>query len=394
MDGPLPGSRLLAENPQGPPVAAPDQVRAAQALGSPPPDGTWAAVMAPGAAPSLLSSWLSALSTLTGHAPTSPAGARALAGAAGVAWAVILRPDGAAVSASVGAPDSHRATRLGLGWPLPEDRTPVRLALAEAAGVPEGQPWQVVVAARGTLALAVTPPLADAAELGELGLIAEFLAADAERSRTTREGRQRTMLEERMRVASLIHDGVTQQVSGVVIQLQLLELTAHDPERFREALRAAREATQSALEELRASLYELAPRLPEWDDLVAGLRSYAEDYSAQWGIGVTVDAGPDLPAVDPETMMLAFSVVQECLTNVRKHAEADAVVIGVQHDGAQLVLRVQDDGVGFPDRTAPASKGQAMGLRLLQARVHQAGGTMRVSSAPDHGSSITVTLPL
>jgi signal transduction histidine kinase len=185
---------------------------------------------------------------------------------------------------------------------------------------------------------------------------------------------------------------VTQQVSTVVIQLQLLELLLNDPVRLKETLVAARQSTQASLEELRSSVYELGPRLTDWDDLIGGLRSFAGDYSAQWGIDVEVKVDGAPRTVDGETTMLAYSVVQEGLSNVRKHAEADSVALEVQFGAAELKLGVKDDGAGFP---VEAEGGRAdSGLRLLRDRVQAAGGTLRVVSGPGTGTSLLVTLPL
>lgn len=408
MEGPEPGSVLLGENPRDDLADPAAGARALQMLGSSPPPGTWAAVMAvsaggpagiPAGGPppaqgtgAVLAAWMEAVARHTRHSPLSARGAQVLAGCLGAEHVLILRPERDGLAVAAAGPDGHRQGRAGLAWPLPTDREALFRELDVLAGRRAAGTWQVLVAERGELAVAVSPP---SAEHDALVLITNFLAAEAERGRTTREGRQRSLLEERMRIAGLIHDGVTQQVSSVVIQLQLLELAAQEPEKVKEAARAAREGTQVALEELRASLFELAPRLPEWEDLVSGLRSFAEDYSAQWGIDVTVIAEDGAPDLDPETMMLAFSVVQECLTNVRKHADADSVAVTVSFTREELSLAVEDDGNGFPTAPAgPTGKGETMGLRLLQDRVRQAGGSVRITSTPGQGASVLVTMPL
>jgi len=386
---------MLVENPTGP--AGGEGPEAAGLVGRIETLGRWApeAASLAGAAGegslAPLARWMQAASGRPRQPLVSSAGAQALAEALGVQRVVILRPQGTGVVAAIGSADEHRQGPVELTWPLTDDRQALAAALDAASSRTPVGPWQVMVATAGDLAVAVTPPTG---WREALALVTNFLAAEAERNRTTREGRQRTLLEERMRIASLIHDGVTQQVSNVVIQLQLLELMSGDPERLTSTLRSAREATQAALEDLRASLYELAPRLPDWDDLATGLRSFAEDYSAQWGIDVCVegDAGP--AGLDPEVMMLTYSVVQECLTNVRKHAEADSVVIEVGTEDLELVLTVRDDGAGFPAESEGGTEGRAMGLRLLRDRVVQAGGSVRVESRPGEGSSVMVRMPL
>lgn len=397
VDGPEPGSILLAENPVG---EARVTAEALAGLLGATDQGRWVPSMAvtsgmpEGVELEAVAVWLSLLTSHPGQTPLSATGAQSVAAAFGARAAAILRPDGETLLVTLGSEDEKRQGALDLGWPLPNDQARVGAALDGLSSRPPTAPWDVLVATRGELALAVSPP--SSLRRG-LALVANFLAADSERTRTTREGRQRSLLEERMRIAGMIHDGVTQQVSNVVIQLQLLELSSGDPERLVPMLRAAREATASALEELRSSLYELAPRLPDWDDLVTGLRSFAEDYSAQWGIDVTVQLEGEARTLDPETMMLAYSAIQEGLTNVRKHAEADSVIIGVDFGPEELVLQIEDDGRGFPDESGADGvdpEARRMGLRLLQDRVRQAGGSLSVTSSAGEGTDLQIHLPI
>ena len=394
VEGPEPGTLLIGENPSG---VTDDDVRAATATTH--ATATAPATAADAAAPAgrpgsrhsddTLARWVAELSSLPGQPLVSPAGATCLARACGADLAVILWAQDGDVTACWGGAESGRQPLDDVDWPLPEERV-LSEVLDDLTGRPPVAPWRVVAAQRGPLAVAVSPPPASA---DALLLVADLMAFDAERSRTTPEGRHQSMLEERVRIAGLIHDGVTQQVSNVVIQLQLLELAAEDPARLRATLQDARQATATALEELRASLYELAPRLSTMQDLLPSLREWCRDYTAQWGIGVTVEVDGDAHPLDPETNMLSYAVVQECLTNVRKHAEADSATVRVGFGTDRLTIVVADDGRGFGDMGEPATPGRRMGLRLLRDRVRSAGGTLEILSRPGAGSEVTVLLP-
>lgn len=380
IDGPEPGTLLIAENPQP---------RAGGAAG--PALVAALAPVAPRSAADVVAAWVEELTALPAQPLVSPAGATSLAHAAQVDLVVLLWPGPDGVEACWGGADCGQSHLSALSWP-----PPAADALApELDGLtarPPVAPWRLVPARRGGLVVAVSPPPAD---VGAIELAADLLAFEAERARLSPEGRQHSLLEERVRIAGLVHDGVTQQVSNVLIQLQLLELASDDAARLRETLAAARVATACALEELRASIYELAPRPSALGDLVLSLRDWCRDYTAQWGIRVTVEVeGEDRP-VDPEVSMLAYAVVQEGLTNVRKHAGAATAVVGVGFAPDHLRIAVRDDGHGFSEaQPEPTASGRRMGLRLLRDRVRSAGGTLGVVSRPGQGAEVAVRLPL
>lgn len=379
--GPEPGTLLIAENPQPRAAGAGPAVVAVL-----PPVG-------PRTGPEVVAAWVTELTALPAQPLVSPAGATSLARAAQVDLVVLLRPVDDGVEACWGGADCGQARLPAVSWPpSTDDPDTLGTELDGLTARPPVAPWRLVPARRGPLVVAVSPPPADATALE---LAADLLAFDAERARLSPEGRRQSLLEERVRIAGLVHDGVTQQVSNVLIQLQLLELAADDPERLRETLAAARVATASALEELRASIYELAPRPSSLGDLVPSLRDWCRDYTAQWGIRVTVEVEGQDRHIDPEISMLAYAVVQEGLTNVRKHAGAEAAAVCVRFASDHLAIAVRDDGRGFTDALPePNASGRRMGLRLLRDRVRSAEGTLDVVSRPGQGAEITVRLPL
>ena len=387
--GPEPGSLVIAENPSGP---------VGESIVPADLDSLLAEAPASSSRLGVVAEWVAAVATLPGQPLVSPAGATTLARVLGADLvAFVWSSSGAtggpgAAEVCWGGADAGRRSVQSLSWPLPDDHVVVAAELDALTTRPPVAPWGIVIAERGPLAVAVSPPPRGSRALR---VVADLLAFDAERSRTTPDGRQHSLLEERVRIAGLVHDGVTQQVSNVMIQLQLLELASEDPARLRETLRMAREATAAALEELRASLYELAPRLSTMGDLVPSLRDWCRDYSAQWGVDVTVEVDGQERPVDPEMSMLAYAVVQEGLTNVRKHADADSVAVRVGFASERLTIEVRDDGRGFAEAPPePTGSGRRMGLRLLRDRVRSAGGTLDVVSRPGAGSEVVVRLPI
>ena len=91
-----------------------------------------------------------------------------------------------------------------------------------------------------------------------------------------------------------------------------------------------------------------------------------------------------------------YRVVQEALTNVVRHADAEAVQIACTVTGDSMTIEVEDDGVGFdPDRVSrPRSTGEGLGLLGMRERLALLGGTIDIDATPGSGTRVTVSVPL
>ena len=91
--------------------------------------------------------------------------------------------------------------------------------------------------------------------------------------------------------------------------------------------------------------------------------------------------------------MQLFRILQEALSNARKHARTDRLQLSFTRQDTLVRIRIQDHGSGFDPQQAARKKGH-YGLRFMRERAEQLGGTLRVDSAPGHGTRVTVDLPL
>ena len=196
--------------------------------------------------------------------------------------------------------------------------------------------------------------------------------------------------EERRRIAADMHDDPIQVMSAVDLRLQLLagdpsKVTAHELEELHRTV-------QHSIERLRSMLFELRPLALDSQGLVAAIREYLEHTAgaAGWAIGVaealTFEPSSDLRAT-------LYRIVQEAVTNTRKHAEASRVDVSVATVGDGVLVRVQDDGRGFdPDGARQARPGH-VGLASIHERSELAGGWCRVDSRPGGGTTVECWLP-
>ncbi|MBA2293215.1 MAG: hypothetical protein H0W15_12255 [Gemmatimonadales bacterium] len=126
------------------------------------------------------------------------------------------------------------------------------------------------------------------------------------------------------------------------------------------------------------------------DHLTLGQALHHLTTASDWPFAVTLDAD-DTEGLGADAKLAGYRIAQEALTNVRRHAGATAVVIGVRATGGEVVTTIQDDGAGF---VVPAANTLAsLGLRSMQERALAAGGRFTVTSAPGAGTTITVAFP-
>ncbi|MGW0821109.1 sensor histidine kinase [Streptomyces sp. NPDC002845] len=210
---------------------------------------------------------------------------------------------------------------------------------------------------------------------------------------------------ERLAMAADLHDFVAHHVTGILVQTQLAQmLAATEPDRLPPILKNVEHASTEALASMRRTvgLLRETPRDgagPEPGDHrpsggLAALPKLVEDFGAPVGPKAVLRHDPAVPDDLPhEVQTAAYRVVQEALTNVRRHAaDATEVTVDLTHDGHALVVRVRNDGRGG-SRLPAAARGGGFGLVGLTERVTALGGELRAGPCPGQGWEITAMLP-
>lgn len=204
--------------------------------------------------------------------------------------------------------------------------------------------------------------------------------------------------EERSRISREIHDGPAQAMSNVVLKAEIVEkLFDVDMEKTRVELANLKAITRSSLHDVRRIIYDLRPMSLDDLGLKPTLSKYLEGFSEDFGIQTELRFRGDQPRFDNKNLELTvFRTIQECLSNVRKHAQAKTVSITVEYAPKALLLRVKDDGRGFDTRTLSEinlNSTGGFGLFGMRERLDLLDGTMVVDSAPGQGTTVRVTLP-
>lgn len=224
-----------------------------------------------------------------------------------------------------------------------------------------------------------------------LDALASHLASALEGLRASALEREAAVGEERALLARELHDSIAQSLAFLKIQVQLLR-SAADKEQGPQM--------QAALDELDAGLKESIGDVRELlvhfrtrtntDDVEAALQETLQKFRHQTGIHTEMSvngAGLPLPS---DVQVQVLHVVQEALSNVRKHAHATAVVLEVDK-GQFWSFSVQDNGVGFPTDAMLGS--QHVGRHIMKERAQAIGATVSVSSTLGKGTRVQLRLP-
>ena len=202
---------------------------------------------------------------------------------------------------------------------------------------------------------------------------------------------------ERERIAREMHDGLAQVLAYVSAKSaaadQLLARGSSAEARTQMAELGA--AARSTYVDVREAILGLTTPVAAEQGLVAALEQYGTRFADAAKIAVAVAASPDARHADlsAETEAQAFRIVQEALTNVRKHAHASRVEIRVEASNHDLVVEVRDDGRGMGDQAGGASDWPHYGRATMAARAAEVGGRVEWDSSPA-GTTVRLAVPL
>jgi signal transduction histidine kinase len=236
---------------------------------------------------------------------------------------------------------------------------------------------------------------ADESELRLLEGIGEQMAVAIENARLLNRVLDRAVLEERERIARDLHDGLAQVLGYINTQALAIKkhLASGRQEEARELVGTMEEAARHVYGDIREEIMGLRAAR---EGLVPSLRAYLSGYGRMAGVVPDVritDAAAAL-RLPGATEIQLLRIIQEALSNVRKHAGAGSATVSLELAGDELRLEVEDDGRGF-DPDSPARTGwPRFGLQTMRERAHALGGTFELRSSPGAGTSIVVQVPV
>jgi signal transduction histidine kinase len=230
---------------------------------------------------------------------------------------------------------------------------------------------------------------ASAIDYGDTQVICAAIRDITERKRAE-EARREIRDAERRRIARDLHDGVLQDLSYTAAAIGLLMLQA-DEEKLKEQLQAVIDAVRRGAEGLREVVNDLRiededgrPFAEMVESLVRRNRTMAKH------VEISMDVGDRVPATPlGEIGTQASRLMQEALTNARRHAGAKRISVSLRMDGLELIAEVADDGVGFGPETLPG-----VGLSSMRERAAVIGCDLEIESEKEWGTRVRLRIPL
>jgi signal transduction histidine kinase len=322
-----------------------------------------------------------------------------------------------------GRPGFVRGAGVCAGWAEPDARGMAVLGRALVTGRPQVSDSWTGAAGRYPYA-AVLPLLREQAPIGALVLVSEardpftalddaFLVALGQQvgsalAQTDLYRRLETRTEEltrlsarmveqheaeRRRLSRELHDETAQVFSAVKMELGVLRegLAPAEQPRLDQVLGLIDEGIRT----IRNVTNDLRPSLLDDLGLLPALRSLAAEFAERSGIEAGFSAPATLPGLSSEAELALFRALQEALSNVARHAEATAVEIGLSASGGRVLLRVRDDGRGFPPGPVEGYERRGhMGLAGMRERIGALGGSVQAQGATGGGAELEISVPV
>ncbi len=219
----------------------------------------------------------------------------------------------------------------------------------------------------------------------ELGLLAQDLNSMAGQLEDLLNKREEmSVIEERSRLARDLHDSVKQQAFAASAQLgAAIARLKNDPTSAEMHVVEAERLVYEVRQELTDLIRELHPVALKDSSLAPAIREYASDWAAQKDIEIEVQVDGERP-LSVEVEQALFRIAQEALANIARHSQAKRVGICLCYQKSEVLLKIEDDGVGFE----PLSAHGGLGLRSMRERCELLGGEITIESAPGNGTRI------
>lgn len=227
-----------------------------------------------------------------------------------------------------------------------------------------------------------------------LQTIGSHLGMAVAKQRSDVEARRLSIMEERTSLAHELHDSLAQTLASLRFQVRLLEDLIRQGGNAEAAVKDV-QRIRSGLDEAHTELRELLNsfRAPvDQRGLVSALEKLVDRFGRETGIHVLFQNECREPALSSGEEMQMLRIAQECLVNIRKHAQAHTVRVLLSCSvGGNYALLIEDDGVGFEDHAKHGSPGEHIGLSIMEERARRLGGNLRIESEIGEGTRVELT---
>ncbi len=235
-------------------------------------------------------------------------------------------------------------------------------------------------------------------ELAWLALVGRTIGNTIYQVRLNEKMRDYAALEERYRLSQEIHDGLAQLIGAMRLWAEdaQISMKAENLEEVKSSIDKIERTAREAYGSIREEIMGLRDTVLPGKDFVSVVADFLKRYQRQWGIDARLiyDHGNGYNDGLPITAMAEIQllrIVQEGVTNVRRHAEASCIIVSIEEVEKNLVVSIQDNGKGFnPEQV----KDENLGLRIMGERAASVDGEINIHSEKGLGTKIEIIIPL
>ncbi|MBT8119950.1 MAG: hypothetical protein KJN89_09565 [Gammaproteobacteria bacterium] len=211
-----------------------------------------------------------------------------------------------------------------------------------------------------------------------------------ERTHNEKKNRLQLIKDERNIIANELHDSLAQSLASVRFQVRILDQSLQPVGDFM-AFKTI-DSVEHALDEAMTDLRELIAhcRVPiEQQGLVPAVKRAVEKFRKETGIHILLQCEEQTLALPSNVELNAYRIVQEALTNIKKHANAYIVRVLLTHDDeGNIRILIENDGKGFDQEKIQSTEGDHLGLTIMKERAKHLGGSLKIESEPDEGTRV------
>ena len=242
--------------------------------------------------------------------------------------------------------------------------------------------------------------------MSKIGVVFDFLSKDLEGiSGTLEDINQRNMLgkriiqvqeEERQRIAMDIHDGPAQSLANAIIKTEVCErLIDIDADSVKSEIQELKVILRDSIKNIRKIIYTLRPMALDDVGLIPTIRRYINNFQNDTGIKIDFIIISQINIDDKTRKIALFRIIQDALNNIQKLSGATTVKIKMELTTKNLILVIEDDGVGFDKEKLKTNdkSGGGFGLFNMRERVELFNGKLEIRSKLNYGTKIIVNIP-
>lgn len=206
---------------------------------------------------------------------------------------------------------------------------------------------------------------------------------------------QLAAMEEREWMSRELHDGVAQDLAYLKMQMSLLgkNVYKHSKETIESDLKKLSNLIIHTYDSVRDLLGAFRPGLKDENEFVDTIEEYFHRVQEESNLKVISTISVDLNSLTSLTLVHLFRIIQEGISNTRKHADASTVIVSLKKMDEYIILEIKDNGKGFDEIKKKSSVGSNLGLTIMQERAEKTGGSFSLESQPGSGTAITIKIP-